>query len=58
MAEGADRGYQSKGREFEPKLGQHSFGLTPIGLQSMWQSSQLLGKSVVWSTGVGKSGKT
>ena len=29
--------------------------LSPMGLQSMWNSSQLLGKYVVWRTGVRKT---
>ena len=62
----SNAGCQSRGCEFESQLGQHSFQrltkvivtgvirLPPIGYQSMSKSSQLLGKNVVWSTGVRK----
>ena len=66
---GSDAGFQLRGCEFESRLGQLSFrGLTkvnatcviplpPMGwAKSMWKSSQLLGKIVVWSTGVRKPG--
>ena len=61
---GSNAGCQSRGCEFEPQLGQHSFRrltkvtvtsvirLSPMGQQSMWKSSQLLGTYVVWCTGV------
>ena len=57
----------AKGCEFEPQLGKHSFrrltkvivtsviGIPPMGNQSMWKSSQLPWKNVVWSTGVRQS---
>ena len=65
---GSDEGCQSRGCMFEPKLGQHSvrrltkvtvisvIRLLPMDYQSMWKSSQLPGKYVVWSTGVRKPG--
>ena len=54
---GSDAGCQSRGCEFEPQLGQHSFlRLTKVIVISvnrllpmaMWKSSKLLGKNVVW----------
>ena len=56
--------------EFKHQLNQHSFQrlikvnasniiqLPPMGWQSMWKTSQLLGETVVWSTGVRKPGNT
>ena len=56
---GRDAGCQSRGCESEPQFGQHSFRrltkvivtsvirLSPMGYQSMWKSSHLLGKNVV-----------
>ena len=68
---GSDTGFQSRGCEFEPQLGKHSFRcLTKVIVtsvirlppfvfhQSMWKSSQLLGKIVVCITGVRKPGNT
>ena len=61
---------QSRGCEFETRLGQHSFRrltkvivtsvtrLLPMVKQSMWKRSQLLGKIVVCITGVTKPGHT
>ena len=63
--------YTSRGWELEPQLGQHSsrrltkvtvtsvIRIPPMGLQSMWRSSQLLGNgNIVWSTSVRKPGNT
>ena len=68
---GSDAGCQSRGYEFEYELGRHYFlRLTKVsdkrysssnyGLTEnrMWRSSQLLGKSVEWSTGMMKPGNT
>ena len=64
---GKDASRQSRGCEFKPQLGRSFRRLTkvtvtsvirlpPLGLQSMCKSSQLLGKKVVWSTGLNKPG--
>ena len=62
--------YHSRDFEFEPHLGQHSLQhltkvsvtslirLPPIGLQSMWKSSQLLVNIVGLKTCVRKPGNT
>ena len=67
---GSEASCQSRGCEFEFHLGQHFFRrftkvtvtsvilLSQMGLQSMWRSSLLLGKNVVWSTGVINPGNT
>ena len=67
---GSDAGCQSTGSGYESQLGNHYFRrltkvtvtsvirLPPMGLQSMWKSSHLLGKYVVWITGVRKLGNT
>ena len=63
---GSDACCQSRGCEFESLLSQLSFRrLTSMRhasfvfhqwAKSMWKSSQLLGKIVVWGTGVRKPG--
>ena len=65
---GGDAGYQTRGCDFQSQIGQNYFlhftkvtvtsvvRLPPIGLQFMWERRQMLGHTVVWSTGVIKQG--
>ena len=63
---GSDAGCQCRCCEFEPSLDNilsYVWQKSPwkasfVFHQTMWKSSQLLGKNVVWSTGVRKSGNT